>query len=126
MFAGTYLGDGLYVTIDGGRNWQAVEDTFKDAAVWAVKIAPSDNDVIWVTHDNSVRKSADGGATWFFMSNLDMQCDCQNCGGWDDSNRFCRSLATDPSDSRMVYVSTAGPSGGYFGSSRAMNYAVSE
>jgi hypothetical protein len=29
MFAGTYLGDGLYVTIDGGRNWQAVEDTFK-------------------------------------------------------------------------------------------------
>jgi photosystem II stability/assembly factor-like uncharacterized protein len=116
MFVGTYMGAGLYVTIDGGRNWQAVEDTFKDHAVLAVKIAPSNHDVIWVTYDNSVRKSADGGATWFFISNLDMQCDCQNCGGLDDSDRFCRSLAIDPSDPRMVYVGTAGPDGGCFDS----------
>jgi photosystem II stability/assembly factor-like uncharacterized protein len=120
MFAGTYLGDGLYVTSDGGRNWQVVEDTFKDYEIWAVKIAPSNNDVIWVTYGYSVRKSADGGATWFFISNLDMQCDCQNCGGWDDSNRFCRSLAIDPSDHRTVYVGTAGPSGGDFGSPGAI------
>ena len=124
IFVGTYMGDGLYITTNGGRNWQAVEDTFKDYEVWAVEIAPGNNDVIWVTYGYSVRKSADGGATWFFISNLDMQCDCQNCGGWDDSDRFCRSLAIDPSDPRMVYVGTAGPGGGDFGSPGAIYKTV--
>ena len=63
MFAGTYMRDGLYVTIDGGRNWRAVEDTFNDHAVWAVKIAPSDNNVIWVAYNYWVEKSTDGGKT---------------------------------------------------------------
>ena len=29
IFAGTYMGGGLYVTTDGGNSWQASEDTFK-------------------------------------------------------------------------------------------------
>ena len=41
VFAGSFKGDGLYVTIDGGATWQAVvateevqgEDTFKNHAV---------------------------------------------------------------------------------------------
>jgi photosystem II stability/assembly factor-like uncharacterized protein len=120
MFAGAYMGDGLYVTIDGGRNWQAVEDTFKDHAVWAVKIAPSNNNAIWVAHNYWVEKSTDGGKTWTQISNRDMQWNCQNCGGVGDGNRFCRSLAVDPCDPETIYVGTAGPNEGGFGSPGAI------
>jgi photosystem II stability/assembly factor-like uncharacterized protein len=120
MFAGTYMGAGLYVTSDGGRNWQAVEDTFKDNLVCAVKIAPRNNNVIWVAYNYWVEKSTDGGKTWNHTSNSDMQWNCQNCGGVGDGNRFCRSLAIDPSDPHMVYVGTSGPGGGYFGSPGAI------
>ena len=42
MFAGTYIGNELYVTTDGGSKWQAVGDMFKDRIVWAVKIVSAD------------------------------------------------------------------------------------
>ena len=121
MFAGSYLGDGLFVTTDGGGSWQAVEATndppgeatFKNHAVWAVKIAPSNPDVVWAAHNYWVEKSTDGGQNWTHIRNSAMQRDCVQCGGEDDSLRFCRSLAVDPSDSQTVYVGTGGPSGTY-------------
>ncbi len=52
MFAAAYYGDGLYLTEDGGDNWGPVltgheggvldtEATFRNTAVWAVKILAS-------------------------------------------------------------------------------------
>ena len=84
MFAGAYMGDGLFMTTDGGSSWQAViaaediegEDTFKNHAVWAVKIAPSNNNVIWAAHNYWVEKSTDGGNTWTHILNGAMQRDC--------------------------------------------------
>ena len=120
MFAGTYMGDGLYVTTDGGNSWQAAEDTFKERSVRAVKIAPSDNDIVWATYTYSVKKSVDGGYTWLYISYADMQCTCQNCGEWEDGQRSCISLAVDPSDAGTVYVGTAGPNDSYYGSPGAV------
>ena len=120
MFAGTYMGDGLYVTTDGGNSWQPAEDTFKERSVRAVKIAPSDNDIVWATYTYSVKKSVDGGNTWLYISYADMQCTCQNCGGWGDGLRDCISLAVDPSDARTVYVGTTGPNKAYLGSPGAI------
>ena len=65
MFAGAYLGGGLFVTEDGGNRWQVVEtggfeggeDEFRDHAVYAVKIAPSDTNVVWAAHNFWVEKS---------------------------------------------------------------------
>ncbi|MEA3435396.1 MAG: hypothetical protein U9R43_02950 [Thermodesulfobacteriota bacterium] len=116
MFAGIYLGDGLYLSEDGGNTWQGVnsggqlpgEDEFKDHAVWAVKIAQSDNNVIWVAHNCWVEKSMDGGQTWTHIFNSNMQRDCTDCGGSDDDMRFCRALAVDPLDAQTVYVGTSG------------------
>ena len=59
IFAGSYMGDGLFLSQDGGRNWIPVEmenvnegeDSFKNHAVFAVKIAPSDNSIIWAAHN---------------------------------------------------------------------------
>jgi photosystem II stability/assembly factor-like uncharacterized protein len=121
MFAGAYLGDGLYMTMGGGNTWQAVEtngvvpgqDEFKNHTVFAVEMAPGDPQVIWVAHKVWVEKSIDGGQTWTHISNSAMQLDCVNCGGPDDDFRFCMSLAIDPDDSDIVYVGTAGPGNSY-------------
>ena len=121
MFAGAYLGDGLFVTTNGGSIWQAVvaaeqvegEDTFKNHAVWAVKIAPSNSSVIWASHNYWVEKSVDGGETWAHIWNGEMQSPnygtCSNCPEWDQY-RWCRSLAVDPSDAgeNTVFVGTSG------------------
>jgi photosystem II stability/assembly factor-like uncharacterized protein len=121
MFAGSYMGDGLFMSADEGTTWQPVEmehryeneDTFKNHAVWAVKIAPSDNNVVWAAHSYWVAKSMDGGLTWVHIRNSAMQRDCPGCGGEGDNFRFCRTLAVDPRDPRTVYVGTGGPWGAY-------------
>ncbi len=121
MFAGIYMGDGLYLSEDGGNTWQGVnsggqipgEDEFKDHAVYAVKIAPSDNNVVWVAHNYWVEKSMDGGQTWTHIFNRDMQRDCTDCGGSGDDMRFCRALAVDPSDPQTVFVGTSGADGAF-------------
>jgi hypothetical protein len=116
MFAGSYLGDGLYVSTDGGGSWNGVktadrlagEDSFKDHAVWSVEIAPSDNKVVWATHNYWAEKSTDGGLTWTHIYNNEMQRDCPNCGGEGDNFRFCRSLVVDPANPNTVYVGAGG------------------
>jgi photosystem II stability/assembly factor-like uncharacterized protein len=123
MFAGSYLGDGLFVTIDGGNEWQAVEtenllegeDTFKNHSVAAVRIAPSNHDVVWVAHNYWVERSMDGGKNWNHIRLNGMQRDCTNCGGETDKYRFCKSLAIDPEDSQTIFVGTGGPNGSYSG-----------
>jgi hypothetical protein len=121
MFAGSYMGDGLFMTQDGGNSWRAVEaeneiegeDAFDNHAVWAVKIAPSNSNVIWAAHNHWVEKSTDGGQTWTHIRNSSMQRDCPNCGGQGDNWRFCESVAINPTNPDIVYVGTGGPSGTY-------------
>ena len=120
IFAGTYMGDGLYVTTDGGNSWQAAEDTFRERSVWAVKIAPSDNDVVWATYTYSVKKSVDGGNTWLYISYAGMQCTCQNCGVSGEWSLWPSIFPLDPSDAGTVYVGTTGPNDGYYGSPGAV------
>jgi hypothetical protein len=125
MFAGAYYGGGLFMTTDGGDNWSAVltgqengefdgEATFRNTAVWSVKIAPSNHNVVWAVHNYWAEKSTDGGATWTHILNSTMQRDCSGCPG-DSSEqfRFCRALAIHPTNPQIVYVGTGGPNGGY-------------
>ncbi|NIM14530.1 MAG: hypothetical protein GTO45_21125, partial [Candidatus Aminicenantes bacterium] len=88
MFAGSYLGDGLLKTTNGGSKWRAVEtngvepgqDEFKNHTVYAIKMAPGNPDIIWVAHKVWGEKSTDGGQTWTHIKNKTMQRNCQNCG----------------------------------------------
>jgi photosystem II stability/assembly factor-like uncharacterized protein len=122
MFAGAYYGDGLFKTNNGGSTWEPVltghedgeldgEATFRNTAVWAVKIAPSNANVIWVAHNYWLEKSTDGGATWTHIPNSNIQQNCTNCGGEDDDFRYCESLAIDPNNPNIVYVGTGGAGG---------------
>jgi hypothetical protein len=121
MFAGAYYGGGLFVTTDGGTNWSPIltgaegtamdgESTFRNTAVWSVKIAPSTdgnsaNNLVWAVHNYWAEKSTDGGSNWTHIKNSTMQ-------GSDNSDRYryCRSLAIDPSDPSTIYVGTGGTS----------------
>lgn len=117
MFAASHLGDGLFMTTNGGSSWQAVEtggsvpgeDEFINQRVYAVKLAPSDSQVVWAAHNVWAATSSDGGATWTHILNSTMQRECVACGGSGDDFRFTMSIAIDPTDSQIVYAGTGGP-----------------
>ena len=136
MFAAAYLGDGLYRTLDGGNTWDPVltgeeggaldgEATFRNNAVWAVDIAPSndndpDNNIVWAVHNYWAAKSTSGGAdeSWVHFSNGAMQDDCDGCPKDSTPNqpgseqfRYCHTLAIDPFNPQIVYIGTGGAYG---------------
>ncbi len=117
VFTGAFYGDGLYRSDDGGIIWKGVttnvtmpgEDEFKNTAVYAVKISPSDPQVIWVAHNYWMEKSTDGGVTWtHFLNKTIMPKPADPTTG---EFRFCRSAAVDWADSQTVYVGASGVSG---------------
>lgn len=117
IFASTYLGDGLFISLDGGDSWQTVhgrelipgEDEFKNHLVSAVEIAPGNSQIIWVAHNYWAEVSTDGGATWAHIRNSTMQWYSANSGGsWADGYRLVVSLAIDPLDSETVYAGAGG------------------
>jgi photosystem II stability/assembly factor-like uncharacterized protein len=69
-------GGGVWKTVDGGSNWQAMSDKdFRTGSVGAIGIAESDPNVIYVgmgeapirgnvSHGDGVYKSTDAGKTW--------------------------------------------------------------
>lgn len=117
IFAGTELGDGLYVTYNGGETWVAVttrasnqgEDEFINQSVFDIAIAARDPKVVWVAHDQWLEKSSDGGLTWTHISNDRIQRHCTNCGGETDDQRLCHVVKIHPADPNIVYVGTSGP-----------------
>ncbi len=114
VFVATYKGRGLFLSIDGGASWRALEmehaiegeDTFNEHSVYAVAIAPSDPDIVWVGHNYWLAKSTDGGVTWTHIRNSTMQMDCATCGGYYDGFRSCLSIAIHPANPDQVYVGT--------------------
>ncbi len=105
-------GGGVWKSEDGGETWQAVFEHEKVAAIGAVAIAPSNNDVVWVgtgesnprndvSYGDGVYKSSDGGKTF---QNVGLQ-----------GTRHISRIAIDPKNSNHVVV---GALGDVFGPSR--------
>ncbi|MFO7985906.1 MAG: DUF1565 domain-containing protein [Desulfatiglandaceae bacterium] len=93
IFAASYMGDGLFVTGNGGATWLSIEGFRNEDCYW-VGIDPEYPDRVWVTYNYFVALSVDGGTSW---------------SRWRlPEDRFAFSGAIDPTDSNTVYVGAGG------------------
>lgn len=95
IFAGSWSGDGLFKTIDGGDHWTSI-DYFRNSEVFSVVIGGNDQKTVWVAHNMFLSKSEDGGVSWndCFLS---------------DEERFAYCLVHHPLDSHTAYLGCGGP-----------------
>jgi photosystem II stability/assembly factor-like uncharacterized protein len=98
-------GGGVWKTANGGLTWDPVFADQKVAAIGAVEIDPTNNDIVWVgtgeanprndvSYGNGVYKSTDGGKSWTDV-------------GLKDTRHISRILI-DPRDSNHVVVGALG------------------
>ena len=104
-FGGT--GGGVWKTVDGGINWQAISDgsVFGTGSVGAIGLSDSDANTIYVgmgespirgnvSHGDGVYKSTDGGKTWKHI-------------GLEDTRQISR-IRVHPKNPDIVYVAAQG------------------
>ncbi|MEI6127333.1 MAG: hypothetical protein WCQ99_12360, partial [Pseudomonadota bacterium] len=100
LYAGSWTGDGLFKSVDGGANWSSIP-WFKNMDVSDIEIDPNDSSTLWVAYKQYIAVSHDAGNTWksFHFASLE--------------GRFCYTVAVDPFDltGNTVYVGTGGPDG---------------
>ena len=96
---------GIWKTVDGGLNWQAVFDKQPVHSIGALTLSPSEPEVVYagtgesfirsnVSIGNGVWRSTDGGANWEHL-------------GLDRTGRISR-IIVHPNNSDIVYVAALG------------------
>ncbi|WP_299125957.1 T9SS type A sorting domain-containing protein [uncultured Winogradskyella sp.] len=61
--------DEVYKSIDGGASWTSLSDDLFSSNISALKIAPSNNDYIYVSLSDRFWRTTDGGTTWSEATN---------------------------------------------------------
>ena len=96
IFAVSWMGDGFFVTTNGGASWQTVEGFRNNDCKW-VAIDPLNHNRVWLTYNHFVALSVDGGTSW---------------SKWRLSDgRMAHFVAIDPADSNTIYVGAGGENG---------------
>lgn len=62
IFAGSKMGDKLWKTSTGGREWTPLSQPFGE--LWTVSVNPIDTQRVYVTSPSGAATSADGGLSW--------------------------------------------------------------
>lgn len=97
----TTYGDGIYKSIDGGKNWDHL-GLEKTRHISDVVIHPENPDIVYVaaqgalhgpTEDRGIYKSTDGGASWKKVLYV-------------DENSGASSLSIDKTNPRILYAAT--------------------
>ncbi len=91
----------LYVSTNLGSSWTQLTNTGGSGYVIEFAIAPSNNQVIYVIHGTSIRKTTDAGTTWTNVSG--------NIPGGTAAPTF---VTIDPNDENNVWVTLSGYSAG--------------
>jgi len=100
MFAGSWYGDGLFKSTDGGATWYSVEG-FRNKLVHSIAFDPWNHLTIWVGTFHYIYRSEDGGVTWVVFDPA--------FGLGYDLSYVC--LAIDPVYRNVIYVGTSGENG---------------
>jgi photosystem II stability/assembly factor-like uncharacterized protein len=99
-FAGTYNGDGVFGSVDGGRSWRALGPPGA-VYVQALAVASNDSSVVYAGatgKSRGVYKSTDGGHSWRRLApDVDVN-----------------AIVLDSGDPSTVYVATIGGEGAIF------------
>ena len=83
--------DEVYKSIDGGVNWTSISQNFADD-LDHLKVAPSDNNILYASINGSLYKTVDGGATnWMSLSGF---------------SGFINSIAIHPSNPNKIAIAT--------------------
>ena len=94
------VGDGLYKSNDGGKNWKKIEGFENSERIAAIEINPNNNQEVYVavlgalwsdSEDRGLYKTTDGGKTWEKIFYVD-----QRTGASD--------LIMDPNDPNTLYL----------------------
>ena len=57
-------GGGIFKTTDKGLNWTSIGETLGITSPEALEVDPSNPDIVYVSGNNRLEKSTDGGSTW--------------------------------------------------------------
>ena len=95
LYAGT-ANSGLWKTIDRGQHWTPLMETWLQSTVYAIEIDHSDHDIVYVSMQNSIYKTTDGGVTFLPTGG----------SGFPSSNLSTRYLSMHPSNNNIVFACT--------------------
>jgi len=102
LYAGTWGGNGLFMSSDNGTTWSALpsddDPWFRNVAVFDISVDPNNTDNIWVANADYIDVSRDRGKTWESLDFASLE------------TRLCFSVAVDPHDKsgKTVYAGTGG------------------
>ena len=91
----------LFVSTNSGTNWNQLTNTGGSGYIVEFAIAPSNNQIIYVIHGTSLRKTMDGGSTWTNVTS--------NVPTGSGAPTF---ITIDPTDPNTVWVTLSGYSAG--------------
>jgi photosystem II stability/assembly factor-like uncharacterized protein/PKD repeat protein len=96
LYCGTESG-GLYKTVDGGQHWEYVTPGLIMGSVTAVRVKPSDDQVVILSAENDLYRSVDGGLTWQVIGQPSFVS--QNISAWE--------IAFAPDNNDVVFAATS-------------------
>lgn len=104
----SYPGSGLYISTDGGQNWQQVNLPGAIYYTGKIAIAPSNDSVVYVCGYYDIYKSTDMGKTWTELNLI--------------SGKYgaVQDVAIDPLDPSTVYAAK----GSYYSSSSDTSFGI--
>ncbi len=94
VYAGTRCSRGVYRTEDGGASWIFLSKGPRWAAHYTMRIATAAGSIVWLTGNDGMEWSNDGGETWDSALN--------------EQQRHFHGVAISPHDPNLIFVGTVG------------------
>jgi len=96
IFAGSWSGDGLFKSTDGGIHWVS-SNYFRNREVFSIAIGGENQKTVWVAYNMFLAKSVDEGSSW------------EDCFSAKGTQRFCYCVVIHPHDDNTIYLGCGGP-----------------